>query len=151
MELEWKWIGECLSSGQAGWVDMVWAKCLDANEMGESNNQNRVIYCLKCSESELARTIRRAGAVDVLFEIEPPNLFRDPLIDVYHASHILARYPNSLQGRQSDKLRAHHARIADIIKEREMDEISPIDDAFDAMRMLKMRMEMQRMVWAKGY
>ncbi|WVF68582.1 hypothetical protein IAT40_003351 [Kwoniella sp. CBS 6097] len=74
---------------------------------------------------------------DVLFSVEAPNIFRDPLVDVYHASKLLSSVGIPVQCTSGG---------SDLASSRGTNEdgLSPIDDAWEGQRTLKRRMEYQR-------
>ncbi|WVQ96114.1 hypothetical protein IAU59_003216 [Kwoniella sp. CBS 9459] len=89
------------------------------------------------SEYDL-KLLNRNRNNDVLFSVEAPNIFRDPLIDVRHASTLLA----SLGRRPvADSTEGPDPSVMNVRSE---DGLSPIDDAWEGQRTLRRRMEYQR-------
>lgn len=73
VELWWSWLrGQLQSSAAEGWEDWLWAKALDKEGIA----------------ADLA--LLRQDRATELFVAEPPNIFRDELVDAAHAAGVLA-------------------------------------------------------------
>ncbi|OCF46051.1 hypothetical protein I317_00139 [Kwoniella heveanensis CBS 569] len=81
------------------------------------------------------KLLKRDRNNDVLFSVEAPNIFRDPLIDVYHASKLLNSLGHSISSSTG---------VIDGSDRVEEGLLSPIDDAWEGQRTMKRRMEYQR-------
>lgn len=93
------------------------------------------------------KTLKGSVDSEVLFEVEPSNIFRDPLVDVFYASKLLSnlRLAGLLGDRLSHRV-PEHLELDSVV---EGLCISPIDDAWEARRSLVRRQEFQRMTVSK--
>lgn len=86
----------------------------------------------------------RPGTTDVLFEVEPPNLFRDPLVEMSLAANTVKRLMKQPggRGRVSALLASARERLTradEAVKHLEVK--SPIDEKFDLLRKTRLRMD----------
>lgn len=93
------------------------------------------------------KTLKGGVDSDVLFEVEPSNIFRDPLVDVFYASKLLSnlRLAGLLDDRSSHRV-LEHLKLDSVV---EGLCVSPIDDAWEARRSLVRRQEYQMIVVSK--
>ncbi|ORY34822.1 putative death-receptor fusion protein-domain-containing protein [Naematelia encephala] len=130
LEMWWTWIGNHLGQFdpqvRAIWLDWFWDLAID--EAGFKN--------------DLATLSRPAQhPTDVLFEVEPPNLFRDPLADASFAAFLLRNQAKDISVERQgilEKLDRQAESVADKPKS------SPIEDAFEARRVLSERIAIHR-------
>ncbi len=76
--------------------------------------------------------------VDVLFEVEPPNLFRDPLVDMALAARNVILHREVFEG---DDRWTEAVRMKDQAQGVVGTGYSPIDERFDLARKIKKRLE----------
>lgn len=93
------------------------------------------------------KTLKGGVDSEVLFEVEPSNIFRDPLVDVFYASKLLSnlRLAGLLDDRSSHRV-LEHLKLDSVV---EGLCVSPIDDAWEARRSLVRRQEYQMIVVSK--
>ena len=151
VEMWWKWLGKYVigAVGQDEWIEWLWEMFSDLDGFGESSSaQAWIISLIRCGASDLA-TISKSGtdASEVLFEVESPNLFRDSLVNVEHAVNILISFDHFglLSAEHCATLTAFHRRAEAAILA--LPDTSPIDDAWEAQRVLCKRLTIQRKVF----
>ncbi|WVO23120.1 uncharacterized protein IAS62_004465 [Cryptococcus decagattii] len=93
------------------------------------------------------KTLKGGVDSEVLFEVEPSNIFRDPLVDVFYASKLLSNL--RLAGLLGDRLSQRAPEHLELDSVVEGLCVSPIDDAWEARRSLVRRKEFQRMIVSK--
>lgn len=113
-----------------------------------------------CTASELRRLETKTGTTDVLFEVEPPNLFRDPIVEMTLAADTVKRIMKQRQGEErwsglEKMVREKMTRAEEVLKSSEgikfSERVSPIDEKYDLRRKMKMRLEIWRgLVEAEG-
>ena len=151
IDLEWQWIGRGIRDGSVetgGALQLLWDRCLDIRGFGEQSPfLSRTCADLTFSEQNIA-ALRPAGHQrDILFEVEPPNQFRDPLIDSYGAAQQLASVDSDWQDEKfSRQWRDNIAQLNLLIRRAESaisddqpKAVTPIDEAWEARRSLHRR------------
>ena len=96
------------------------------------------------TETELKKLKARPGTTDVLFEVEPPNLFRDPLVEQRLAANTVKRITKHAQGTEKAselvrKVREAMTKAEEVVKPTGGE--SPLDEKFDLKRKARLRME----------
>ena len=140
MELEWDFIGSrlSLSEDKQQWFHLVMEVVMDKDDYSES--QGLASPSKLTPGSELKRISRKGDQGDVLFEVEPSNLFRDPLISITHASRVI-RNQRTMFNEPANIwiLRAALASAEAVIGEK----LSPIEENFE----LTARIRRRAQVW----
>ena len=103
-------------------------------------------YWVLTTDSELASVSTAQNSSDILFETEPPNLFRNSLVDVSLAAQVLAGLSKD-ESASDSRIRAVH-----IMRKRAQERlqqgqgVSPIDEKFLVRRKLVIRSELLKHV-----
>ncbi|WWC73595.1 uncharacterized protein I206_107567 [Kwoniella pini CBS 10737] len=120
IEIYWKWLEDHLKSlvtnQRSQWLN--WIKDLSIDEKGYEND-------LKIYEQE-------KNSINVLFEIEPCNIFRDPLIDLFYSNKLIRNLNLNYIIESTKMIDLENGKV-----------LSPIDDAWEARRTLLRRKQYQ--------
>jgi hypothetical protein len=130
-----------------------------------NRNADRIENDLMSIKSSAKTAGQNHSGPTLLFEVEPPNLFRDPLVDARNAAMCLSTVVPSLKSVDNEnnagKARPYLSELKDKmeIAQRECEAamrscegsnslegglstgISPVDDAWESIRVIKLRRE----------
>ncbi|WWC92899.1 uncharacterized protein L201_007861 [Kwoniella dendrophila CBS 6074] len=130
LEIYWQWLGQYLESlsdaEREKWL--IWITDLSLDKQGY--------------EQDLEMFNRHTNSTEVLFEVEPSNIFRDPLVDLYYSNKILKNLKVNSTISETTKARKE-TQIRNISPEGKDVSLSPIDDAWETKRTLVRRKEYQ--------
>ncbi|ORX37814.1 putative death-receptor fusion protein-domain-containing protein [Kockovaella imperatae] len=134
ISVEWAWIAEVVAGDPEVFLPFIWDHSID----------------IEGFRHDLSMIQADSYQTNVLFEVESPNQFRDPLIDSDHATRVLVdisvREPSLLSDKitQSNTavLLSLHVEAKKALGELEAEGGgSPIGEAFEAGRMLRRRLQ----------
>lgn len=153
VEMWYNWATHFLSSFDRNSDELgqwlTWISDLAENHEGYGEFQGNRVWTASLNilvEHDI-KTLKGGVDSEVLFEVEPSNIFRDPLVDVFYASKLLSnlRFAGLLDDRLSHRV-PEHLELDSVV---EGLCVSPIDDAWEARRSLVRRQEFQRMIISK--
>ena len=145
IDLWWTWARKYVLCrvDATSWVLWMTALCTDIvglSQFPSSSSKGRA----NGSDIDLKR-LQDPSHADVLFEVEPPNLYRNPLDDASRAAGILAAIPvNDIP--EVVLVRINELRSSALAALAQARQSSPIDDAWEASRCLKRRVDILNVV-----
>jgi hypothetical protein len=92
--------------------------------------------------NDVRRTRKLSSSTEVLFEVEPPNLFRDPSVDLRLAAKVIRDLPADC-AQVVEAIRGQMQEAEQVLCDFDQDEVSGglIDGRYDARRRIERRVE----------
>ena len=145
IDLWWTWARKYVLCGvdATSWVLWMSTLCTDIDGLSQFPSSSSKDQA-NSSDIDLKR-LQDSSHADALFEVEPPNLYRNPLDDASRAADILTAIP--VKGLPEVVLvRANELRSRVLAALAQARQSSPIDDAWEASRCLQRRVDILNVV-----